>query len=199
MIRILVVLLVLAVGARLQAQTYEHVLRSVNEKRINTHKTSAQVLGAWAIGNIALGLTLRGGATGPPRYFHTMNVGWNVVNFSLATVSYIRFNQAGKRRYSLEETVKRSMNSQKLYLLNAGLDMAYVAGGLYLRERSTRSDNPDQLKGFGNSVILQGGFLFVYDLVLFYIHSRILRPAFKWMDKLQPAASGNGVGLQLQF
>ena len=138
MIRILPILLLLVAEVHLgaQSQPYQNVLREVNEKRINAHKTGAQMLGAWAIGNVALGLTLRGGTTGPTRYFHTMNVAWNVVNFGLATVSYIRFNQAGKRRYSLEETVRRGMNSQKLYLLNAGLDVAYVAGGLYLRERS---------------------------------------------------------------
>ena len=193
------VLLLFGAGQILIAQDYQEALRSANEQRINTQKTGMQVRGIWAIGNVTLGLTLRGGATGPERHFHGMNTAWNVVNFGLATAVYIRNANAEKSRYTLSETVKKSMNLQKVYLLAAGLDAAFVAGGFYMRERSLQSDNPDMLRGFGNSFILQGGFLMLYDLVLFYAHSRVLQPALKWMDKLQPVSSANGVGFRLNF
>jgi len=50
-------------------------------------------------------------------------------------------------------------------LINAGLDVAYLGSGFLLRYLSTRYDSrSDLLKGYGNSLILQGAFLLVFDL-----------------------------------
>jgi hypothetical protein len=45
-----------------------------------------------------------------------------------------------------------------------------MAAGFYLRERAkTATKNQDMLKGYGSALILQGAFLFVFDLALYGI------------------------------
>ena len=51
-------------------------------------------------------------------------------------------------------------------LFNAGLDVGYMATGAYLWERGIRKDSRG-LKGYGQSLILQGGFLFTFDLIMY--------------------------------
>jgi len=60
---------------------------------------------------------------------------------------------------------------QNLFLLNAGLDMAYIVTGLYLNEKSRTSiKNKNRLKGYSTSLIVQGGFLLLFDLFKYFIH-----------------------------
>jgi hypothetical protein len=71
------------------------------------------------------------------------------------------------------EIIKEFNNFQNIFLLNAGLDAAYIATGLYLRERSKNSPNhSNRLKGYGNSLFLQGGFLMVFDIAMYFIHQQ---------------------------
>ena len=57
-----------------------------------------------------------------------------------------------------------------MFLINAGLDVAYMGTGFLLRHLSTRNyKRPELLLGYGNSVILQGGFLFLFDGVMYLI------------------------------
>ena len=53
--------------------------------------------------------------------------------------------------------------------VNAALDLGYMAGGLYLKERGLRREN-DRLVGFGKSVILQGAFLMAFDAIMVGFH-----------------------------
>jgi hypothetical protein len=49
--------------------------------------------------------------------------------------------------------------------------MAYMAGGAYLIERSKNTEkNPERLRGFGESIILQGAFLFAFDIGTYLVH-----------------------------
>jgi hypothetical protein len=83
--------------------------------------------------------------------------------------------------------------------LNAGLDVAYVMTGFFLIEKGKNSaNNADRLKGFGYSLILQGGFLFAFDLIMYFTHSHnadlMLYPVIDgiYSDNL-------GIGLTLNF
>ena len=51
-----------------------------------------------------------------------------------------------------------------------GLDVCYMLAGAILKNRAGRmcSDNQARNIGFGNSLILQGGFLFVFDGVFVF-------------------------------
>lgn len=144
-----------------------------NVARINHQEQAMLVLGGWAVTNIGLGAALRGRHTGPERYFHDMNIYWNLVNLGIAGLGYYTATHENPETYSLFTTAAKHYSFQKVLLFNAGLDIGYVLGGLYLTERSRRGgERADQLKGFGKSVMLQGGFLFAFDLVNYYLSSR---------------------------
>jgi hypothetical protein len=85
---------------------------------------------------------------------------------------------------------------QKLLLLNAGLDVAYFSFGLYLKERSKTSSSADRLRGYGNSLLLQGGFLLAFDLILYFVHDHnatVLLYPF-----LEPVLTGSaGIGARI--
>jgi hypothetical protein len=59
-------------------------------------------------------------------------------------------------------------------LINAGLDLGYIGLGLWMQERGQRPgiDNAARLRGWGNAILVQGGFLLAYDLVAFVAHAR---------------------------
>ena len=173
-------------------------LLDFNQNRLNKQKTSMMVLGGWAIGNIALGATLASQRTGESRYFHGMNAGWNLVNLGLATAGYISATKADPSALSLFESINDQQSIQKIFLFNAGLDVGYMLGGAYMVERARRTENqPERLRGFGRSIVLQGGFLFVFDLA-----------AYLWQangnSDLQPlleglSFTGEGIGFRYRF
>jgi len=76
-----------------------------------------------------------------------------------------------------DELMDRHLKIERLYLINAGLDILYIGTGTYLTHLSkAREKNKDLLKGYGKSIMLQGGFLFIFDAVMYFIqHSRSTR------------------------
>jgi hypothetical protein len=97
-----------------------------------------------------------------------MNVAWNLVNLGIASIGYYS-SMNPDTTITLMNSLKEQSNIEKILLFNAGLDIAYVMTGFYLKERAKSSENnSDRFKGYGNSLILQGTFLFVFDLILYY-------------------------------
>ncbi len=75
---------------------------------------------------------------------------------------------------------------EQIYLLNSGLDVAYVVGGLYFTERANNvAEKHDWLKGYGNSIILQGSALFLYDGIMYLIHHNHGKKLDRFIDKMQ--------------
>ncbi|WKK77960.1 hypothetical protein QYS49_13360 [Marivirga salinae] len=141
-------------------------------KDVKIRKTGMAILGTWAVGNMITGAIGRNQNTGQRAYFHEMNLIWNVVNLGIAGAGYY-FTATGDMPESASELLNDQVSFQKTLLFNAGLDLAYIAGGFYLMERSKNTINkPERLKGYGKSVILQGSFLFVFDIILHTIHSK---------------------------
>ncbi len=128
------------------------------------------LLGGWAVANIGLGLTLRSRTTGALRRFHEMNAIWNTVNLGIAGIGLVSVLRQEPGALGAFESLQENFGLQKVLLFNAGLDVGYIAGGLYLLERARRpeADN-DRLRGYGRSVALQGGFLLAFDLVNYFI------------------------------
>jgi len=66
------------------------------------------------------------------------------------------------------KTVEAQFNLERLLLFNSGLDIGYVILGFFLIQKSLKpSSKMAQLKGYGFSIILQGSWLFVFDLTFF--------------------------------
>jgi hypothetical protein len=68
------------------------------------------------------------------------------------------------------EILDKQLGIQRLFLINAGLDIAYMGTGYLLKHLAPKyPKNETRLTGYGHSVMLQGAFLFVFDLVMFGI------------------------------
>jgi hypothetical protein len=83
-------------------------------------------------------------------------------------------------------------------LLNAGLDVAYIATGFYLKERSKNSSSSERLRGYGNSLLLQGGFLLMFDVALYFIHQNNADlNLYPHLESLLVGGIGIGITLKL--
>jgi hypothetical protein len=152
-----------------RAQNTPDDWRQLDRQRVDHQRTAMLLLGGWAIGNIGLGLGLRAGRDGEARRFHEMNALWNTVNLGIAGLGYLSLLRADLPPDAFA-SLRENTGFAKVLLFNAGLDVGYLMGGLYLRERAKRPDaDQDQLRGYGNAILLQGGFLFVFDLVNYFV------------------------------
>ena len=146
------------------------------EREIKYRKTGMTVLGTWAVANLAGGLALRANSEGSTRYFHEMNALWNTVNLGIAAAGYFGAVRLGADG-SLMALHNEASTLDKTLLFNAGLDLAYMAGGLYMTERSRRvGENSDRWLGYGRSVMVQGAFLFLFDVGMVLVHPEIHLP-----------------------
>ena len=154
------------------------------------------VLGGWSVANIAVSAFATKTHNAEMRYFHQMNVQWNSINLALAALGFWGEAAGGKGKApTLSSVFKRQHGVEKTYMLNLGLDVAYVAGGLYMTERSKSRKNPAKLKGYGNCIMVQGGFLLLYDVINYAIHHRHGKKLDKMLDKVQVGGAPGGLSL----
>ena len=146
-------------------------LDQLNHNRNQVNKFAMITLGSWALGNMAVnGALYRSGAR-DQKYFYQMNIAWNAVNLAIAGLGlYKALNP--ETTLTLFASMREQANTEKFLLFNAGLDVGYMMTGMYLIEKSKNSaKHMHRLKGYGKSLILQGGFLFLFDLTVYFIHA----------------------------
>ena len=145
-------------------------------RRTQLDQRGLAVLGAWGAGNLLVSGIGASQTEGSAHYFHQMNIGWGAVNLALAGVGYVAARHAARQPQSDRAGMVRSqLKTENLYLFNAGLDVAYLATGVYLLEKSrnpTASGSPDRWQGYGQSLLLQGGFLLLFDGFQYATHHR---------------------------
>jgi hypothetical protein len=161
-------------AVQVEAQTDYESFYLKSQKNLNT---GMYVLGSWALLNIATGAYGLSTQTGSSKYFHQMNLFWNSVNLGIAGYSLISNYLSNISLLSHQQMMDKHLFTEKLLLINAGLDVLYMASGAFMASKSKSSTKrPELLKGYGQSLLLQGGFLLVFDLVLYGIqhnHSSI--------------------------
>ena len=169
-------------------------LRTFTEQRVHHQKTLGLALGSFALANIAVGSVAAGQTQGETKYFYRMNVYWNVVNLGIAGVGLLSSRKRNANSETLADAIRQHENMKQLLLINAGLDVAYVVGGAYLRERAeSHSNNADQLRGYGKSIMAQGGFLLAFDLVNYFIFKK----RGDQQERFLLSATPNGLGVVL--
>ena len=168
-------------------------------QRLDINRSAMLVLGSWAVGNMLVGTYGHFNTTGQTREFHQFNFMWNVVNLGIAAFGYHQAANAEPMALGYVDILKEYNTLQNILLLNVGLNVSYMATGLYLRERSKNSiKHSDRFRGYGNSLLLQGAFLFVFDTSLFFIHrSHANLHLYPQLESL--AAGGAGLGMTLRF
>ena len=117
-------------------------------------------------------------------------------------MGYIGARKAMARKYDLADNEKAQLSIEKLYVFNSGLDLAYIAGGFYLRERGkSESDfeKRSKLRGYGSSIAVQGGFLLLMDAIVFSLHRKNTRRMDRKLQKLEIEAGPGGLGINLSL
>ena len=151
-------------------------LASFAAARTRLDQRALAVLGGWAAGNLLVSGIATGQTDGSAHYFHQMNVGWGAVNLALAGTGYLAARRAARQPApDRAGNVHAQLRTENLYLFNAGLDVAYLATGLYLLEKGrnpTAAGSSDRWRGYGHSLLLQGGFLLLFDGFQYASHHR---------------------------
>ena len=111
------------------------------------------MLNGWASGNVIASTPSAFSADTKTAAYHQMNIGWNLVNAGLAS-------------YALTDNKPvKPKKMANIFWINAGLDILYMTGGYLLRAKGMEQQKP-QWVGWGESIMIQGGFLFVFDGVM---------------------------------
>jgi len=174
-------------------------LAEFNTERLQVNKIGMIVLGSWALGNMGTNaLLLRNPSSVEQGHFYRMNIFWNVVNLALAVPGLRHSLITDPASINMAETVAEYHQMGKVLMFNAGLDVAYITGGFLLKEMAkTRDKKKDIMRGYGRSLILQGGFLLAFDILLF---TALQTKNAKLTELLSNLSIGaNGIGLALKF
>ena len=149
----------------------EESLELANQERALRTQRAMGVLFGWSLLNMGVGTAGYFLTDGPERYFHQMNAGWNVVNAAIAAMGWRNARRESAADFGLRETIEEAYFLERVLLLNIGLNVGYMATGAYLRERGLRLDD-ERLQGWGPSLLVQGGFLLLFDSTLFALQRR---------------------------
>ncbi len=161
---------------------------------IKTTNTGMYVLGSWAITNIATGAYGWSRFDGDKKYFHQMNLFWNTVNLSIAGYALYSNYMLDISAMGADEIMDKQTGTERILLINTALNLGYIGTGFLLRHLAGRSEkHSDLLKGYGNSVILQGSFLFVFDLVLYGI---LRNQRINFMENINVALLPDGAAVR---
>ena len=103
--------------------------------------------------------------------------------------------------YSVDEMLAEQGKTEQIFLINTGLDVGYLAVGYYMRnDAENRGDQEALFRGYGNSLMLQGGFLFAFDLVAYGIHrSHFNRDFDRLTKKMSLCPIGGGISLTVKL
>lgn len=165
----------------------------LHSQKINN--TGMYVLGSWALANLATGAYGWSKYSGEKMYFYQMNLFWNVVNASIAGFALYSNYKTDISSLSQQELMDKLTRTENILLINAGLDIGYIGTGFLLKHLSPKSaSRGDMLKGYGNSLVLQGGFLLVFDLVLYGI---LRADRMNFLDNMDLAVIPDGIMIGL--
>ncbi len=168
-----------------------------NKSRNKKTTRGLQFLGGFAIANMGASGYMYYNTKGVDKSFHEMNVMWNSVNTIIAVASLL---PKDKNDMSLAKTLSWQSNTEATYIGAAALDLLYSTAGLYLTERAKNDlPNHDKYKGWGNALIYNGGFLFLFDTGMYIVHKRNGKKLNKMMDKINLSTGGAGIKLTLHI
>ncbi len=127
-------------------------------------RLSAALMG-WAAASIAFGLALVRRDSPFHKGMGEQLAGWGVINGLIAIFGGIgatrRRRQPDAELIATQAAEKRKLS--RLLWINSGLDFFYVLGGVLATR--TRGAADERWRGRGVGIIIQGAFLFFFDLI----------------------------------
>ena len=145
---------------------------SFHKEFYKTQQNSLLLLSSWSVGNLALSPFLGNnfkvfrnnfvGDVSSNDYFHQMNFNWNLLNAGIAGMSHYLVYKDQRKPWNIQELTLKKKKAEKSIKINMALDVAYMISGLLIKQFDK---NLSINQGYGNSLILQGGYLLIYDAI----------------------------------
>ncbi|CAN5404339.1 hypothetical protein BH10BAC1_BH10BAC1_21250 [soil metagenome] len=168
-----------------------------NKSRNKKTTKGLYVLGAWALANIGTSAYYYSNTKGVDKSFHQMNMMWNGANTFIVVASLL---PKQRNDLNLTKTLNWQSNTEAVYIASAALDLVYSTAGFVLTEKAKNDfEQHDKYQGWGNALIYNGGFLFLFDTSMFIAHKRNGKKLYKMMDKINVSAGGNGIKIVLHI
>lgn len=194
----LVVILFISINGYAQQ---EQELQSYNERMKEISRNGMISLGSWAVANIGVGTVGYFTTSGELKYFHGMNALWNLTNLGIAIPGYLGSRPSKDDIPSLYELTQSQKTTETTYMVNAGIDVGYIMGGLYMNELAKNVDQYNNLlSGFGKAIIVQGGYLLIFDGIMYAIHSNHASSQMPELFKhVSISPKGMGMSIRVSF
>ncbi len=194
-----ILLSVFLLAGSLQSFSQKVDLTRFEKERVRYSKNAMIGLAGWSVANIVGSGIATDTRNKEMRYFHQMNVMWGGINLAIAGLGYWGAGREKIDNPTMESVQKHQRKIEKTYLINAGLDVVYVGSGLLMNKTSDNQKNPEKFKGYGNSIMVQGGFLLLYDAVMYAIHKGHGKQLKGMGDKVILNAGPGAVSLTYNF
>ncbi len=182
------------------AQT-DSIIKQFDARKNKLNHNGMIVLSSWAGANIvggALGYGLSN--NNEEKQFYIMNASWGVINLGIALPGLLT---KSKQTTSIYDLQKNQTKIEKLFLANAILDVAYISGGFYLKEYATNQTDikkQERNNGFGNSIIIQGAGLMIFDVAMTILNTHNRKKYFDpFLKKASISFTGNYIKLGYSF
>lgn len=194
-----IILLVCLFAGSFQSFSQKVDLTRFEKERIRYSKNAMIGLAGWSVANIVGSGIATNTRNKEMRAFHQMNVMWGGINLAIAGLGYWGAGREKIDNPTMESVKKNQRKIEKTYLINAGLDVIYVGSGLLMNKTSDNQKNPEKFKGYGNSIMMQGGFLLLYDAIMYAIHKKHGKQLKGMGDKVTLNAGPGAVSLTYNF
>lgn len=171
---------------------------AVAMERIDITRNYMTALGAWGLLNVVQGSISATNTVGPEHYFHQMSAYFNAVNVGIAAAGFLGIKKQLLKTNTLTSEIKAQRQIQKILLINSALDVGYFATGLILRNVGIKNLNP-KTQGYGGSIMLQGTFLLVYDLLQYGAHHKNGKKLGQKIGVWSFGPTTTGMGLSYRF
>lgn len=184
------------------AQLDQSLLDDNNRRRILLSRNGMIAFNTWSLANTITGTVgVFTAKNAEVRHFHEMNIYWNIVNLGIGIPGLISAIKEKPEGVSWQKSLKKQNASEKVFLLNGALDLAYITSGFLLREigRGKTQKLQDRLRGYGDSLVMQGGFLLLFDFAMYALHARNGKRLHKHLDALSISPYEQyGMGLSIR-
>jgi predicted membrane protein len=144
-----------------------------NTRRLTTQRVGMTVLGSWAVANMAVGAVGFALETDERmRWVYLGSLLWNTVNLALAAVNLILEWKVDPASIDAKTGLSNNQKNEKIFWVNAGLDVAYLATSAFLWQRGSTT-NDARMVGLGQALLVQGAFLLVFDAVMALLNGNL--------------------------
>jgi hypothetical protein len=177
----------------------QDTLKSFNYSHNHITKTGMEVLGSWGIANIGVGAVgWENSNGGSNKYFYQMTTIWGAANLGAAVLGFTGVQRNRNKQFTPEETLKEQQKIERIFLINGGLDVAYIATGIFLKNRGDNR-NSDQLRGYGSAIIFQGAFLLLFDGTMYSTHRYNGNKLRNFLERNPVFFNGKSIGMVYNF